>query len=235
MLRFLEAWGFEFLLPRSACVLQPFHLRDSGRLNNQDAVDRNTPQPLKRQTTSSVPAASILVVLRAAQKTAQGGIGRKSVGAGRLTRIEDLPPRKTRARVLRSANPQKDNSNMTARATRRIGQPDSYHSAPNGSATTRATFSIATSHSDTTACAASSAQVVNKRRGRHPATTACAASPAQVLGVSASASCGAQTHKGQLKWLRKLKKLIGGTAIRSRANRRRFSDLQISNRQQKEC
>jgi len=99
---------------------------------------------------------------------------------------------------------------MTARATRRISQPDSYRSAPNRSATTRATYSIATSHSDATACAASpaqstaasllrgqdpksrsnpdrttcaasSVQVVNKRRGRHPATTACAAPPAQAL------------------------------------------------------
>ena len=33
----------------------------------------------------------------------------------------------------------------------------------------------------------------------------------------------------------KAQKLIGGTAIRSRANRRRFSDLQISNRQQNVC
>jgi len=56
--------------------------------------------------------------------------------------------------------------------------------APNARSSTRATYSIATTHSDTTACAASSAQV---------------------LGVSASASCGAQTHKGQLKWLRKLR------------------------------
>ena len=151
---------------------------------------------------------------------------------------------------------------MTARATRRISQPHSYHSAPNRSAITRATYSIATTHSDTTACAAPPAQVVNKRRGRHPATTACAASPAQstaasllrgqdpksrsnpdraaraassgqVLGVSASASCGAPTHKGQLKMASKAQQLIGGTAIRGRANRRRFSDLQISNRQQK--
>jgi hypothetical protein len=102
---------------------------------------------------------------------------------------------------------------MTARATKRISQPDSYHSAPNRSATTRATYSIATSHSDTTACtappaqalprdsvrgqnpkgrsvsdrtvcAASSAQVVNKRRGGHPATTTCAASPAQSTAAS---------------------------------------------------
>jgi len=129
---------------------------------------------------------------------------------------------------------------------------------------TRATYSIATSHSDTTACAAPPAQVVNKRRGRHPATTACAASPAQstaasllraqdpksrsnpdrtacaassaqVLGVPASASCGAQTHKGPTQMASKAQKLIGGTAIRSRASRCRFSDLQISNRHQKEC
>ena len=42
---------------------------------------------------------------------------------------------------------------------------------------------------------------------------------AQVLGVSASASCRAHAQK-----------LIDGTAIKSRANRRRFSNLQISNR-----
>ena len=137
----------------------------------------------------------------------------KSPGAGRLTKIEDLLPRKTRPRVLRSANSQKDNSNMTARATGRISQPDSYHSARNGSATTRATYSIATSHSDTTACAAPPAQALPRDsvRGQNPKgrsvpdRTACAASSAQVLGVSASASCGAPTHKGQLKWLRKLR------------------------------
>jgi len=49
---------------------------------------------------------------------------------------------------------------MTARTIRRISQPDSYHSAPNRSATTRATHSIATSHSDTTACAAPPAQAL---------------------------------------------------------------------------
>jgi len=43
----------------------------------------------------------------------------------------------------------------------------------------------------------------------------------QVLGVSASVSCRAQAHA---------QKLIDGTAIKSRANRRRFSNLQISNR-----
>ncbi len=59
---------------------------------------------------------------------------------------------------------------MTARATRRISQPDSYHSAPNRSATTRATYSIATSHSDTTAWRSSTrASRQQKRRGRHPA------------------------------------------------------------------
>jgi hypothetical protein len=102
---------------------------------------------------------------------------------------------------------------MTARATRRISQPDSYHSAPNRSATTRATYSIAISHSDTTACAAPPAQALPRDsvRGQNPKgrsvpdRTACAASSVQVLGVSASASCGAQTHKGQLKWLRKLR------------------------------
>jgi hypothetical protein len=40
---------------------------------------------------------------------------------------------------------------------------------------------------------------------------------AQVLGVSASASCRAHAHA---------QKLIHGSAIKSRANRRRFSDLQ---------
>src|ERR1700745_1095700 len=37
------------------------------------------------------------------RKAAQGGIGKKSAGAGRLTYSEDLPPRKTRARGLRRA------------------------------------------------------------------------------------------------------------------------------------
>ena len=63
--------------------------------------------------------------------------------------------------------------------------------------------------------------------------TACAASSVQVLGVSASASCGAQIHKGPTQMASKAQKLIGGTAIRNLANRPRFSDLQISNRQQK--
>ena len=147
-------------------------------------------------------------------RTTQGGIGRKSAGPGQLTKIEDLPPRKPCARVLRSANPQKDNSNMTARPTGRISQPDSYHSAPNRSATTPATYSIATSHSDATACAAPPAQGLPRDsvRGQNPKgrsvpdRTACAASSAQVLGVSASASCGAPTHKkDNSKWLRKLR------------------------------
>ena len=46
---------------------------------------------------------------------------------------------------------------------------------------------------------------------------------AHALGVSASASCRALAHAHA-------QKLIDGTAIKSRANRRRFSDLQISNR-----
>jgi len=67
----------------------------------------------------------------------------------------------------------------------------------------RVTYSTATSHSDTTACAAPPAQALPRDsvRGQNPKgrsvpqRTACAASSAQVLGVSASASCGAHTHK----------------------------------------
>ena len=128
--------------------------------------------------------------------------------------------------------PTKDNSSMTARATRRISQPDSYHSAPHRSATTRATYSIPTLHSDTTACAASSTQAVsamslNSRHcARSRSATACAASSAQALNKRRAGTPPlplAQLHppkssacrrprpterkptKGQLKWLRKLR------------------------------
>ena len=62
---------------------------------------------------------------------------------------------------------------------------------------TRTTYSIATSHSDTTACAAPPAQSTaasllrgqNPKGRSNPDRTACAASSVQVLGASASASC----------------------------------------------
>jgi hypothetical protein len=113
--------------------------------------------------------------------------------------------------------------------------------APNARTITRPTYSIAISHSDITACAAPPAQstAASLLRGQNPKgrsvpdRTACAASSAQVLGASASASCGTQTHKRTTQMASKAQKLIGGTAIRNLANRPRFSDLQISNRQQK--
>ena len=105
-------------------------------------------------------------------------------------------------------------------------------------------------------------QVVNKRWGRHPATIACAASPAQSTAARLRSRPGSEKPVGAwphrlrgvirasprrvgarvlrsanpqrtTQMASKAQNLIGGTAIRSRANHRRFSDLQISNRQQK--
>jgi hypothetical protein len=156
------------------------------------------------------------------RKAAQGGLGKKSVGAGRLTKSEDLPPRKTCARVLRNANKQKDNPDMTARTARRISQPHCAPRAPsptkNGASTPPSP--LAQFHPRNALPRVSFAARIRKADRCLTAPLARRHS-AQVLGVSASASCKARAHA---------QKLIDGTAIKSRANRRCFSDLQISNR-----
>lgn len=178
-------------------------------------------QGRRPRTTSSPPAASILVALRAAQKRPKEA-RQKSAGAGQLTKIEDLPPRKPSARVLRSANKQKDNPDMTARTARRISQPDCAPRAPsrtrNGARTPP--LPLAQLHPRNALPRVSLAARIRKV-GRCLTAPLARRHSAQVLGVSASASCRARAHA---------QKLIDGTAIKSRANRRCFSDLQISNR-----
>jgi hypothetical protein len=72
---------------------------------------------------------------------------------------------------------------MTARATRRISQPDSYHSAPNRSATTRATYSIAISHSDYRLRSSTRASTAARLRSRPESERPVGAFPHRLRGV----------------------------------------------------
>ena len=114
---------------------------------------------------------------------------------------------------------------MTARSARRISQPDS-RCVPNRNAVLNKKnvvalppLPLAQLHPRKHCRETSAARI--RKAGRCLTAPLARRHSAQVLGVSASASCRAQAHA---------QNLIDGTAIKSRANRRRFSDLQISNR-----
>jgi hypothetical protein len=111
---------------------------------------------------------------------------------------------------------------MTARTARRISQPECAPRAPcrtkNGAGTPP--LPLAQFHPRNALSRVSLAARIRKA-GRCLTAPLARRHSAQVLGVSASASRRAQAHA---------QKLIDGTAIKNRANRSRFSDLQISNR-----
>jgi len=104
---------------------------------------------LNPETTSFLRVASTYVVLRAALKRPQGGIGKidrplRQTKPGQR-KSKPLPPPNIRARVLRPANPKKTLTKgppkMIARATRRISQGNSHHSTRGTTATSRAVCS----------------------------------------------------------------------------------------------
>jgi hypothetical protein len=116
---------------------------------------------------------------------------------------------------------------MTARTGRRISQPDS-RCVPNRNAVLNKKnvvalppLPLAQLHPRKHCRETSAARI--RKAGRCLTAPLARRHSAQVLGVSVSASASrrAQAHA---------QKLIDGTAIKSRANRRRFSDLRISNR-----
>jgi len=119
-----EPFGSRLLLRARKTTL--LHYSWSGSVGARSS----DPKP-QTETTSPPPAASTFVasVERAAQKRPKEALPKKSAGPfakrSPADENENLPPRKPSARVLRNANKQKDNPDMTARTARRISQPDS--------------------------------------------------------------------------------------------------------------
>jgi hypothetical protein len=118
------------------------------------------------ETTSSARIASTLIVLSVVQTAPRRHCQNRpapSPNEARLTKIEDLPPRTTCARVLRPANPRKNDNpqkgqpNLDARTTRQISQRDSCY------------------------CGCVKTASLNKKPGRGATITACANPPAQAL------------------------------------------------------
>jgi hypothetical protein len=177
-------------LPRVSIAAR---IRKAGR--NLTAPLIQSPNPNNLLSTGSVHPCR--AVDRA--KTAQGGTSKESADAGQLTKTSH--PVKTRARVLRNANKQKDNRDMTASTVRRISQPDARSSArdrgaelnkknvvalpplpPKGQPDMTASTARRISQPDARSSARDRCRRAQQEKRRCPAATAaCAAPSAQAL------------------------------------------------------